>query len=170
MPQPAVVISVLALAFTLFSFWWMNWRPGKLVVTDPRSYAAISIENKIILEIPLVFFNHGATPIIVHNLRLRLDGVNQALAFNAVVEKLGDHSERQFASQFAVRPREAVSLICEFQSPAEGFTFECKDYRAILDWAEGSSREWKHLADFPIKVAQSDLMTINSVFIVHDNW
>lgn len=170
MLQPSVVLSVLALAFTLFSFWWMQWRPGKLVVTEPRSYAAVSTAGKIVFEIPLVFFNKGATPIIVHNLRVKVAGIDEPLLFIAVVQKLGNHDDRRFASQFAVRQQEAVTLICEFQALVAGFFFERRNYQAVLEWAQDSSRKWKQLLDFTVHVTDRDLQTINSAFIVHDNW
>jgi hypothetical protein len=37
----SLVISGCALAFTLFSFWWMNWWPGRLWVAKPRSFAVV---------------------------------------------------------------------------------------------------------------------------------
>ena len=71
MNYSALIISTLALLFTIFSFWWMNWRTGILRVGTPRSYAAFgSVENKMVLEFPFVFFNDGPIPIIVQNLRL----------------------------------------------------------------------------------------------------
>jgi hypothetical protein len=39
MTSEAVIISIAALAFTVFSFWWMNWRKGKLIVGPPRTFA-----------------------------------------------------------------------------------------------------------------------------------
>jgi hypothetical protein len=152
MLEPALIISILALFFTVFSFWWMNWRPGKLVLTEPRSYAAIAAADKVIIELPLVFFNTGATPIVVHNLHLTLPGVDRPLFFNAVVQKLGDHDDRRFATQFAVRQREAVTLICEFQGQVSGFAFERREYPVLLEWVRGNSRKWRELLQFPLTV------------------
>ena len=170
MVQPALVISISALIFTLFSFWWMNWRPGKLVVTEPRSYAAIAAAGKLMVELPLVFFNRGATPVIVHNLRLKIQDVERPLSFNAVVQKLGDHDDRRFATQFAVRAQEAVTLVCEFQAPIAGFAFEQREYAISLEGAHGKSREWRSLLRFSLSVTERDLESINKAFIVHDNW
>ncbi|MFQ5857385.1 MAG: hypothetical protein ACE5LU_17400 [Anaerolineae bacterium] len=73
MNNPALIISILALLFTVFSFWWMNWRKGKLHVGSPRGFAAFgSMERKMVLEFPFVFFNDGPIPIIVQSLRLTL--------------------------------------------------------------------------------------------------
>lgn len=36
----AAVVSLLALLFTVLSFWWMQWRPGNLAVGNGiRQYA-----------------------------------------------------------------------------------------------------------------------------------
>lgn len=170
MVQPAIVISVSALVFTLFSFWWMNWRPGKLITTEPRSYAAIASPDRVIVELPLVFFNKGATPVIVHNLRLKVPGVELPLFFNAIVQKLGNHDDRRFATQFAVRAQEAVTHICEFQAMVAGFRFERREYAMSLECAFGNSRKWRPLLGFSLYVTDRDLTSINNSFIVHDNW
>ncbi len=71
MDYAALTISILALLFTVFSFWWMSWRTGKLHVWSPPTYAAYgSQDGPTVLEFPLVFFNDGPTPLIVNNLRL----------------------------------------------------------------------------------------------------
>jgi hypothetical protein len=77
-----------------------------------------SDSGKIIMELPLVFFNQGATPIIVHSLRLHIEGGGKPLVFNAVVDKIGTDEGRRFAAQFPVRQQEAVVLICEFNAKA----------------------------------------------------
>jgi hypothetical protein len=53
----ALVISIFALLFTIFSFWWMNWRKGKLIIGPPRSFAlaAQGKEGLLLIRIPLIF-------------------------------------------------------------------------------------------------------------------
>ena len=114
MNYPALTISILALLFTVFSFWWMNWRIGKLHVSAPRTYAAFgSLEAKMVLEFPFVFFNDGPIPIIVQNLRLVFPDETQLrpLIFMATVKEVGNHQDRAFATQFPVRGREALLLL-----------------------------------------------------------
>jgi hypothetical protein len=171
MSQPALFISLMALLFTVFSFWWMNWRPGKLRVGRPRSYAAIGSDSgNVMVELPLVFFNRGATPILVHNLRLRIEGGGKPLAFNAVVDKIGTDVGRRFAIQFPVRQQEALSLICEFQRGGGGLLFEARRYSVTLEGVWGRSERWRRLAQFDLRVAETDAESINRQFIVRDNW
>lgn len=70
---PSLVIAVAALAFTIASFWWMNVRRGSLTAYPPHSFAASSAPDRLLINLPLVFFNDGAAPIVVQNLRLRLE-------------------------------------------------------------------------------------------------
>ncbi len=118
MNYPSLTISVFALLFTIFSFWRMNWRAGKLNLSAPRSYTAFgSLKGKMILEFPFVFFNDGHLPIIVQNLRLIFSDKKQSqpLNFMATVKKLGNPENRTIATEFPVLGREALLLICEFQ-------------------------------------------------------
>jgi hypothetical protein len=57
MAYAAVGISVLALAFTVASFWWLHARRGALTATRPRAYAFL---DRVRLRLPLAFFNTGA--------------------------------------------------------------------------------------------------------------
>ena len=168
----AFVISILALLFTVFSFWWMNWRTGKLSVGPPRTYAALgSLERQMILEFPFVFFNDGPMPIIVQNLRLvfPIEEGSRPLVFIATVKKLGSDEDRSFATQFPVRGREAVSLICEFQREPGGMVFEAGSYPLELQAQLGDGKLWKSICCFTLNVSPQGLQTINKAFVVHDN-
>ena len=62
MSSAALLISTFALFFTIFSFWWMNWRKGKIIVGPPRSFAATSKgeNDQLVVQLPFVFYNEGA--------------------------------------------------------------------------------------------------------------
>lgn len=71
------VVSLLALAFTLLSFWWMHWREGNLSVGNLQHFAAGSAitgaadnPNTFLVGLPLIIFNTGARPVIIESLRL----------------------------------------------------------------------------------------------------
>jgi len=132
----ALVISILALAFTTFSFWWMNWRKGSLEIGNIRTYAAVSSINELLIEIPIIFFNPGALPVLTENLRLTFPdrgGPHTALHFNATVDKLGTEDGRAFATPFAVHKGQALLKICEFQRTRSGFQFEVQDYEIQIE-------------------------------------
>lgn len=172
MNNPALIISTLALLFTVFSFWWMNWRKGRLLVSSPRTFAAFgSLEGKMVLEFPFVFFNNGPMPIVVQNLRLIFSEEKEPnpLIFNAPVKKLGKDEERTFATQFPVRGREALLLICEFQRTPGEMTFEVHEYPMELQAKLDNGKKWKKICSFNLNVTEKSLPSINKQFIVHDN-
>lgn len=167
-----LVISVLALLFAVISFWWMNWRIGRLIVGAPRSYAAIgSLDEQMVLEFPFVFFNDGPMPIIVQNLRIVFSNETQShpLGFTATVKRLGRDEDRSVATQFPVRGREALYLICEFQREPGSMLFAVGSYPVELHAQLGNETRWKSICHFTIDVSAQDLRSINKAFIVHDN-
>src|SRR5450830_1634252 len=73
----APLLSALALGFTLFSFWWMNWRAGKLHIGDLQHFTAGKATtspgnepNTLLIGLPLVIVNLGASPVVLESLRL----------------------------------------------------------------------------------------------------
>jgi hypothetical protein len=117
-PAP-VFISLCALAFTIYSFYWMHWRRARLVARGPRSFALgfHPTERTLIIRVPIVLFNEGAVPIVVENLRLDFPSLSTArrLTFIATVPTLGSKDEREFAVQYAVDGKSTLTLIAEFQ-------------------------------------------------------
>ncbi|MBN1567922.1 MAG: hypothetical protein JXA73_08735 [Acidobacteria bacterium] len=166
---PALIISILALLFTVFSFWWMNWRTGKLIIAPPRSFAAIGSREHMIIEIPLVFFNTGPMPIVIQNMRLFLPDYKLHLSFMATVAKLSQEEGRVFATQFPVRGRESVLMICEFHASGNRISFEAKKYRIELQGFYHKKKEWDTLLCFQLNVPINALPTINQQFIAYDN-
>ncbi len=173
MNYPALIISLLALAFAVLSFWWMNWRRGKLIVGKPRSYAARGSQtDNLIITLPLVFYNDGAAAIIIQNLRLLLleDSDTRPLFFNATLEKLMKDEGRAFATQFPVRGREAVTLVCEFQRAPGNLLFEAKRYPLELQAILDRDAEWQQLSRFDLNVIDSAVPVINKQCVAHDNY
>ena len=168
----ALVISLLALLFTVFSFWWINARRGRLRVFPPRSYAAFGSETaKLVVDLPLLFFNDGPAPYCVTNLRLCFEGEKgvRALTFVATKGKLGTDQDRTFATQFPVRGRDALLLIREFQREPGGLVFEVGSYPMRLEAQLQASTKWRPLARFPLRVNPKGASVINTQFLVHDN-
>ena len=173
MNYAAVTISILALAFTVFSFYWMNWRRGKLLISPPRTYAAIGSQSgKLVIDLPLVFFNNGPIPIVVQNLRLLFPEDKlyvQPLRFIATVEKIGTKEGRGFATQFPVRGREAVKMICEFQREPGNLIFKTRVYAVELQAKLDYDERWQTLLTFKLRVNLESMAAINSQFVAHDN-
>ena len=63
-----------------------------------------SLESKLILGLLLVFYNSGALPVVVHNLRivfLDADDQGTPVKFMATLNKLNSDEGRRLAPQFA---------------------------------------------------------------------
>ena len=170
--DPSIVISVLALLFTIFSFWWIHARRGRLQVSPPRSFATLgSQEAKLVLELPLLFFNTGPQPIVIDNLRLTFLEEKPAspLNFVATLATLGKDDGREFATQFPVRGREAFVKVCEFQRDPGKLTFEVRQYPMSLEARVNGSKKWTAILDFDLTVSERGAKIINKNFVVHDN-
>lgn len=108
-----VAIPVLALVFTLASFWWIWLRRGRLHSPAPLAYAS-AITQQLRIRFPLVLHNTGATPIIVENLRMLIDG--QDLEWLTIRRTLRPQPDDtiDFPAPFVVAGREALQLFAEF--------------------------------------------------------
>src|SRR2546425_4823893 len=151
MSVASLILSILALCFSALTFWWLNWRPSKLRIGTPPSYAGFGDQHKLLLECPFVFYNDGGRPVVVDNLRLRLPHEGgRPLLFNATVEKLGTDQGRAFATQFFVGPRQAARLICEFQRNPGELTFDPRDYKVVLEARLDGQSRWRPLLVFTL--------------------
>jgi hypothetical protein len=155
-----IFVSVLALLFTLYSFWWMNWRKGDLVVGAPRTCAAACSQGKVIFWLPLVLYNSGPRPILIENLQLRLlDEGGQPLFFNAISKKLGSDEDREFATQFPIEGNKTLRVICEFQKKDHNFGFCKKVYCLALD-ARLDEKDWIQIKEFKIPVNEASAVAL----------
>lgn len=173
--NPALIISTLALLFTIFSFWWMNWRRGRLIVGPPRSFAACSSgeNSKIKIQLPLVFYNNGAAAHVVQNIRLTLeqgDKKSAVLYFNNTLSNLVSNDNREWARQFAIEGRKSYSSIFVFQRKVGGFVFAPEMCKAILEAKLSKNEKWQTLLKFDIQTPKDKIKTLNSNTIIpYDN-
>lgn len=115
MVYAALAISLLALAFTIGSFWWLHARRGSLTATRPRSYA---FADRVRLRLPLAFFNTGAKALIVSDLRLVIEDEPERVPLGWITTRTKLRPESDdgfaFATPFSVQGRGTKGLIAEF--------------------------------------------------------
>ena len=103
---------MLALLFTVASFWWLYARRGSLEVGQPGAYAFAS---KVRLRLPLAFYNTGARSLIVTDLQVVLadDAARPPLPWIATISQVrpDNSNERDFATPFAVAGRATRELV-----------------------------------------------------------
>lgn len=171
----ALFISTLALLFTIFSFWWMNWRRGKIIVGPPRSFAATSKseDDLLIIQLPLVFYNDGAASQVIQNLRLTLvqnGNRSTILYFNNTVPDLVNAQTREWACQFAVEGRKSYSSVFVFQRKPGNFIFHKGKCQAILEGKLNNDEKWEEMLTFDLQIPAKSVNTMNSgQLIAYDN-
>jgi hypothetical protein len=115
----ALVVAILALVFTVSSFWWMNAHRGALQVGRPGAYALV---GAVRLRLPLALYNTGATALIVTDIRLVAVAELTAGApylWLATLSQLQpkEIEERDFQTPLAVPARGTREVVAEFEGP-----------------------------------------------------
>ncbi|BEL10311.1 hypothetical protein Q0Z83_085020 [Actinoplanes sichuanensis] len=160
---PPIAVSVLALLFTVASFWWIQVRRGRLRSFGPSAYAASYGKDKTLVNLPLVIHNTGPAPLAVINARLRLRPANMAdgsgeivlywHALRTAIYTDAANGGRTFASPFAVEGRKSVEKYLEFQRNVPNSQLAAVPYRATVDVrVEPSARpsRWVKLVRFTL--------------------
>ena len=156
------IAGMLALAFTAFSFWWMNWRPGSLQVGGIAHFAAGRAPEKaseqpnvVVVTLPLILWNSGARPLVVETLRLvgTRDTTIGILSFEATDSHLeivrpGENAERDyFYLPLALKANEIVKKNFVFQQRNTAFVFGNLLYHLHLEVKISGHRDWLKMRD-----------------------
>jgi hypothetical protein len=164
----AVTVSTLALAFTVLAFWWLNARRGKLRAYRPHSFAADLTVGELLFTLPLVFHNDGAAPIVVQDLRLRLDKGDEQMrqeqrpsdepaprplrlwwrASRPAVQP--EPGTRPMPAAFPVDGRKAVQMFIEFGLRQPPYVPRSGPYLATVEAKLGHSGAWVDLSAFDL--------------------
>jgi hypothetical protein len=114
----ALVVSLVALAFTVLVYWWGNSRRGTLQAGRPGAYALAG--RNVRLRLPLALYNTGATALIVTDLRVVATAKVPPPPYLWVANldrlqpKGKEHEHRDLATPFAVSARSTRELVIEF--------------------------------------------------------
>ncbi len=147
----AVIVPLLALAFTITSFWWLYARSGALEAARPQTYA---FAERVRLRLPLAFFNTGARALLVSDLRVVINDQPERMPLAWIttrsVLRPGDKDGFAFATPFAVQGRNAREIIAEFGddvgwTPAPGSRYALR-LQALVHpseaWIDVMTFEW----------------------------
>lgn len=153
---PAVFVASCALLFTVASFWWLNVRRGRLKSFEPHSFAAYIGLHRVRVRFPLVFYNTGAVPIVIQNLRLRFldEPAARLLPWVATRSQIKPESDdgHDFPAVFSVSGRSAFQSFQEFDVvPSLGFILSAKDYRVRLEAKLGHKKDWCCILVFTLR-------------------
>ncbi|MEO3857809.1 hypothetical protein ABGB08_23095 [Acrocarpospora sp. B8E8] len=166
----AAFISLLALAFTIGSFWWLHARQGRLQAFEPHTFAG-SFKKNLAIRIPLILFNTGAKPIVVQDLRMRfLDepGTVLPLPWRNTRSRFdpGKGDYKDLPAVFAVEGRKALELIADFGTPFGEFAFEPKEQRVEIEAKLGHHDGWMPLLTFTLHLEN---VTDPGIYLAYSN-
>jgi len=162
---PSVFIAILALLFTISSFWWIQVRRGRIMIYPPSTYAGSFGSDKLVLILPLVLYNTGPAPLVVLGLRMRIDrntrdappaepALPTTIYWHATPSRLYNPEDgkgsRPYASPFAVEGRKAVERFVEFQWNPPGTTLEHGPYDVIIEVRTAHRRGWRRALAFQL--------------------
>jgi hypothetical protein len=162
---PSVFIAILALLFTIASFWWIQVRRGRIVIYPPSTYTGSFTLDKLVLILPLVLYNTGPAPLVVLGLRMTInhkmrDGSPAESALPTTIYRHATPSRlynpedgkgsRAYASPFAVEGRKAVERFVEFQWNSAGTTLEHGPYDVIVEVQTAHRRGWRRAMAFQL--------------------
>lgn len=151
---PGVAVAVLALVFTVGSFWWIQVRRGRLRCYTSHMYSGAFGPQRLIFIVPLVLHNPAPAPLVVTDLRLivgPLAGRETADAGELPLELRwqGSYPEvypkldtRSYAAPFAVDGRKAVEKFIEFQCDAAPSLLADGPYGATVEVIVEPRRLW----------------------------
>jgi hypothetical protein len=167
------VIAAAALFFTIGSFWWMNARIGHLIIVAPRSYAITTQNDRLILLLPLVFYNSGPVAYVVRDLRVRFsdEPTEVALAFHRVRGGVSPshHPTPELSAAFPVAGRAAVRMFCEFERRPVGRSIAAGAHPLLVEGLTDKAGGWRELVAFDLNVSTNAEVGMGSQFISYLN-
>ena len=152
-------IAILALLFTIGSFWWLQARQGRLRSYQPNTFAFARNPSQALLRFPLVLYATGPKPIVILDLRLSFPtepGV-APLPWRSWRSQLrpdtGDPV--RLPAVFSVPGRQAQQHFIEFgidmKDPLPGIDLSASEYPVLVEVLLGHKKGWKPLLSFPLE-------------------
>lgn len=143
---PALIVSVLALLFTLFSFWWLWGYKGKVKGHPVGTYAA-SYTHGFRLCLPIVLSNAGARTRVVVDVRVVIlsnqgDSALKWQSTRSALDPKSDNENGDFPTVFTIAGRSAEQRLMEFVGElAEGLP-QPQDYTYRIDVLVDDEDDW----------------------------
>ena len=157
-------IAILALLFTVGSFWWLQARQGRLRSYQPHTFALTNTSNQALFRFPLVFYNTGPKPIVIRDMKLLFpkQPVVPALAWLNTRSQLKPAPDdgHQFPAVFSVPGRQAQQYFIEFgidaKNPLPGIDLAAHEHKVRVDVLLGHKRRWTRLVTFALRAQDVD--------------
>ena len=153
--SPTSLIPVLALFFTIGSFWYIYRRRGKLRVYSPHSFALyFAPRDGLAIRVPLVFEATGAKTFVVQNLRLSFIDYPEIepLLWSSTKDRVQPESgeKNDVPAVFAIAGNTAIREFVEFQGKFPAFDQHRRDYSVRIEGYIGNKNEWIEILTFTL--------------------
>jgi hypothetical protein len=160
-PVVAIFISLLALGFTIFSFWYQNTRQGKIQLIGPQFISGRYSNRKLEIKIPVVFRNTGPRPIVLSGLRLQCPTSDHEYLLWLGFSNNPLNNDFEFKRPVVVKGFEAVERILFFQR--ENVASSSGSCEVELIGIDSTKSNWGSLKKFKLhtpKIGWSDQFSI----------
>ena len=120
---PALLVSLAALIFTVASFWWLQARCGRLILSGVPAFSGyVATDRRLGIRLPILLYNTGARTRLVDELRLVSPswdpGQAQWQTFHATLKpQAGDGDTDDFAGPYPIDGRRAAMRFVKFTYP-----------------------------------------------------
>lgn len=163
-----VLIAIAALAFSIYSTWYMYWRAGRLVAGRIAAFmagvATEGAEKVQLIGVPLRVLNVGARPVIVERLRLQVWQGEGSMVYEldrTEVDMLDRNTQRSWMSlPFALCANETKQFDCVFIRRKDVHPYRASVYRAELELQISGKKEWLKVLEFIMKFDELDSMGV----------
>jgi hypothetical protein len=153
-------LSIVAIGFSLFTFWWVRLRRGKLEVAVPRMLGVRWRRDYMRLSLPLTFHNDGGRQIVVDDMRVKLNSEPSfpLIGLAATCGKVDSNhlrsgDNREGLCQFPVPAGESVQRICDFERQSlPDLPPRVKEYAVAVHGRMNGSTDWVMLCNFALTV------------------
>lgn len=149
----ALVLSLCAVAFTIFSFWWLNARQGKLLVVGSQYAFGQFKSGKLAIQLPLVLQNTGPKAIVISAFTLRfLDTPTENIVWAGFsTDPL--HGKFSFKKPIPLKGFDAIETILYFQREDAENLFKSRSAQIQAIWSGKNS--WRVLASFTMPASNT---------------
>lgn len=140
----ALGLSIVAIAFTIFSFWWINARMGRLVVIGPQYVFGRFKSNTLAIQLPIVFQNTGAQTIVISGIRIRFTEANRSDLLWVGFSTDPLHGNFEFKRPVVLKKFDATETIVYFQREKVDNQFQPEKVQLQAIWSGKGS--WRTLS------------------------
>jgi hypothetical protein len=154
MAYAALAISVMALLFTVLSFWWLNARPGKLRAYEPTTWAAYVRRDRSAIRLPLVLHNTGATAAVITGMRLRFAENGQTMPWEWTRTTVNPTSDdvKDATAPFSIAGGGTHELVAEFPGTLPGVVPEQRGYPVAVELQSSRNQAWQPALRFTLQL------------------